>query len=243
MVDTNILINQLEDWWMKDVYENHKKNISRLQKPSSFNINPFLHPYIANFIYGDISPKSLAKALVLPRAMGTSVATTFGSKMQDFIVANIEHAQGSAISGIDIEFKDQTKEKKDLTYCQVKAGPNTINADDVRTIVGKFTKLRNKARLDKLPVQNDALIVGILYGSRKELSGSYKAIETNGYGVFIGSEFWEKLTGDNQFFEKMSVKLSEISDTLNEQEYIEDIVEKLSTSPEIIALSKLKNKS
>lgn len=240
MCDTDNLIDQLENWWMNDVYKNHKKNISRLKNPSNFNINPFLHPYITNFIYGDVSPISLAKALVLPRAMGTSVVTTFGSKMQDFIVSNIDHAKGSAISGIDIEFEDQTKEGENLVYCQVKAGPNTINADDVRTIVGKFTKLRNKARLDKLSVRNDALIVGILYGSRKELSGSYKAIEANGYGVFIGSEFWEKLTGDDKFFEKMSAKLSEISDNLNEEAYIEDIVNSLSKTPEIISLSKLK---
>ncbi|MCK5040937.1 MAG: hypothetical protein KAR62_01525 [Sphingomonadales bacterium] len=240
MVDTGILLDRLEDWWMEDVYEKHKANVKKLKKSNAFNINPFLHPYIANFVYGDISPLSLAKALVLPRAMGTSVTTTFGSKMQNFIVTNIDHAKGSAIGGVDIEFEDQTVDNKPVMYCQVKAGPNTINADDVETITKKFTKLRKKAMLDGLDLAPNSSIVGVLYGERKELSGSYLNIEAeHGYGVFVGSEFWNKLTGDVDFYDKMASKLHSISLKVNEEDYIQDIINELSETDEIVALSKL----
>ena len=55
--------------------------------------------------------------------------------MQGFISA-IQNAVGSTTSGMDIEFTDQTDGRK--KYCQLKAGPNTINADDVETIAGHF---------------------------------------------------------------------------------------------------------
>ena len=242
MVDTEDLIDKLEDWWMEDVYEKHKANAKKLKKSKAFKINPFLHPYIANFVYGDISPLSLAKALVLPRLMGTSVTTTFGSKMQNFIVTNVEHARGSGIDGIDIEFQDQTIPSRPVMYCQVKAGPNTINADDVEPIANKFTKLRNKARLDGLSLASDSSIVGVLYGTREDLSNNYLNIERkHGYGVFVGAEFWEKLTGDIDFYNKMSSKLHSVSLSINEEDYIQEIILNLSKTDEIIKLSNIGN--
>ena len=239
MIDTDLLIAQLEGWWQDDVFSKHKENVKKLGRPSSFNINPFLHPYIANFVYGDTSPISLAKALVLPRAMGTSVTTTFGKKMQDFIVANIEHAEASGIDGIDIEFKNQATAEAKKMYCQVKAGPNTINSDDVAPIGAKFTKLRNKARLDKLSLESSSLIVGVLYGCRADLSNNYLNIENkHGYGVFVGAAFWGMLTGDSDFYDKMSNKLGDLSQRFDETEYIQTTIDKLSQSKEIIALSK-----
>lgn len=239
MIDTNTLIDKLEEWWLSDVYGKHKENVNKLKKSKEFSINPFLHPYLANFVYGDISPTSLAKALILPRMMSSSITTTFGKKMQDFIVNNIEHAKGSGIAGIDIEFTDQTNSSAKTLYCQVKAGPNTINSGDVELISKKFVQLRNKARLDALDISSDSMIVGILYGERRNLSGNYLAIENeHGYGVFIGKDFWEKLTGDEKFYEKMSDKLHSISCDLNESVYVQEIIKELSETDEIIKLSK-----
>lgn len=240
MVDTDILLQALETWWRTDIYKKHKDNVKKLKNPSAFNINPFLHPYLANFVYGDTTPLSLAKALVLPRAMSTSVTTTFGGKVQKFIIDNIEHAQGSGIDGIDIEFIDQDNPARPRLYCQVKAGPNTINADDVRTIVDKFTKLRNKARLDGLAMAADSSIVGVIYGTRDELSSSYRKIEnTHGYSVHIGEIFWTKLTGDRTFYNKMVEKLHVLSAEVNEEDFMQLIIEQLAETDEILELSRI----
>ena len=239
MIDSEKILNELDAWLQKEVYSNHIKNIKKLKNPKSFKINPFLLPYIARVSFGSTSPYSLAKTLVLPRVMGTSVTTSFGSKMQDFIVDNIEHAKGSGIPGIDIEFLDQTLVERPKIYCQVKAGPNTINSDDVTTIEGKFRKLRRKANQDKLKIGANSMIVGILYGSEEELSGSYKKIrDYHNYGVHIGKEFWEKLTGDETFYHKMEQRLQNQSKAINETTLIKSIITELSETKELVSLSK-----
>ena len=43
-------------------------------------------------------------------------------------------------------------------YCQCKAGPQTINKDDVDTILGHFKRLIGKARLDRITLQMDDMI-------------------------------------------------------------------------------------
>src|SRR5690606_17298596 len=97
--------------------------------------NPFLDKYKAQFLTGNDSPESVAKALIYPRVLGTSINTTFGSKMQKFCSEVLE-GFASTTSGIDIEFIDLVDGHR--KYCQVKAGPNTINKDDVDTINRHF---------------------------------------------------------------------------------------------------------
>lgn len=84
-------------------------------------------------------------------------------------------------------------------YCQCKAGPQTINADDVATIMGHFGHLQSKARLDRLPLQIGDFIVGVLYGEPSELSGNYKNIDKT-YPVYCRREFWTHVTGDENFY-------------------------------------------
>ncbi|MFV8314842.1 PmeII family type II restriction endonuclease [Aerococcus viridans] len=88
-----------------------------------FKINPFLMKYLANFFTGSMDNESLARVLVYPRVLGTSINTTFGTQMQYF-VNEVLGSQGSLSSGIDIEFVDRIDGMK--KYCQIKAGPETI---------------------------------------------------------------------------------------------------------------------
>ena len=113
----------------------------------------------------------------------------------------------SGIDGIDIEFIDAIDGRK--KYCQCKAGPSTINSPDVATIMGHFGHLQNKARLDRLPLQIDDMIVGVLYGEPEELSANYKNIDKT-YPVYCGSEFWEHVTGDNQFYHRLTKAFGEV---------------------------------
>lgn len=152
----------------------------------------------------------MAKALVYPRILGTSLNTSFGQNIQVFISRLGQVTGGaSAIDGIDIEFTDAIDGRR--KYCQCKAGPQTINKDDVATILGHFKHVINKARLDRLPVQIDDLIVGVLYGEDENLSGNYKIVKSS-YPVYCGADFWERLTGDHDFYNRLARAFGEVVD-------------------------------
>ncbi len=84
-------------------------------KLKTFNINPFTYKYLANFYSGNNTPESIAMALILPRALGTSFTTSFGTNIQNKFCAEVLEGYGSAIDGIDIEFVDQTDGNKKNT--------------------------------------------------------------------------------------------------------------------------------
>lgn len=72
-----------------------------------------------------------------PRILGTSLNTSFGQNVQIFI-SQLQDVVGGAsgIDGIDIEFVDAIDGRR--KYCQCKTGPQTINKDDIATVLGHF---------------------------------------------------------------------------------------------------------
>lgn len=201
------IINSGKDFFRSIIIPNHIKNLEKL-KLSDFNINPFLINYLAAFLCGDTKPESIAKALLYPRILGTAITTSFGQNVQIFI-SNLEEVTGcaSGIEGIDIEFVDAIDGRR--KYCQLKAGPTTINKDDITTILGHFKYLMNKSRLDRMNLQFEDLVVGVLYGDHDNLSPFYKAIDTH-YPVLCGMTFWEHLTGDSKFYGQLSKAFGEV---------------------------------
>lgn len=220
------IIESGKEYFRKIIIPNHIGNLNSL-KLSSFNINPFLINYLAAFMCGETSPKSLAKALIYPRVLGTSINTSFGQNIQIFI-SSLSQIVGNAsgIDGIDIEFIDAIDGRK--KYCQCKAGPQTINKGDIPMILGQFKHLHNKARLDRLPLQIDDMIVGVLYGEAENLSSHYKIINSH-YPVYCGSEFWERLTGDKSFYINLAKAFGEVveEDQIDGSQLILDKVEQI----------------
>ncbi len=201
------IIESGKQYFREIIIPKHLKNLEIL-KLKDFNINPFLVNYLAAFLCGDTTPKSLAKALVYPRILGTSINTSFGQNIQIFISSLAQVAgAASGIDGMDIEFVDAVDGRR--KYCQCKAGPQTINKDDIATILGHFKHLHNKARLDRMNVQIDDMIVGVLYGTKEDLSAHYKIIDSH-YPVYCGSEFWEHLTGDTDFYHRLAKAFGEV---------------------------------
>lgn len=203
------IIESGKEYFRTIIIPNHLGNLKKL-KLADFNVNPFLVNYLAAFLCGDTKPTSLAKALVYPRILGTSLNTSFGQNIQVFI-SRLAQVTGNAsgIDGIDIEFVDALNGRR--KYCQCKAGPQTINKDDIATILGHFKHLINKARLDRLPIQLDDLIVGVLYGEEARLSGNYKVIKSH-YPVYCGADFWERITGDHDFYNRLAKAFGEVVD-------------------------------
>ncbi|MDO4957901.1 MAG: PmeII family type II restriction endonuclease [Prevotellaceae bacterium] len=201
------IIDSGKDYFRTTIIPNHIKNLEKLSL-DDFDVNPFLINYLAAFLCGNTKPESLAKALVYPRILGSSVNTTFGMSIQIFISKLSQITGGaSGIDGIDIEFVDALDGRK--KYCQCTAGPKTINKDDVATILGHFKKLIGKARLDRMPLQMDDMIVGVLFG--ENLFDDYKIINS-AYPVYCASEFWERLTGDKNFYNTLIRAFFEVMD-------------------------------
>lgn len=215
-INKHEVIKNAKEFFKKYIVESHIKNTEKLTNLSEFNINPFLTIYLANFLSGYVDSKTIAKALIYPRVLGSSITTSFGSNIQKFC-SSVLPGIGSTTPGIDIEFIDQKDNRK--KYCQIKAGPNTINKDDVITIVNHFKSMKNQARVNSLPVHLSDMIVGVLYGTNNELSSHYKTIDTeHHHPVFIGQEFWSRLTGDENFYYDLINAIIEVAEPIEKKE-------------------------
>ena len=91
------IIESGKNYFRTSIIPNHIKNLKKLRL-KDFDINPFLINYLAAFLCGETTPQSMAKALVYPRILGTSVNTSFGQNIQIFI-SQLAHIAGCA-SGI-----------------------------------------------------------------------------------------------------------------------------------------------
>nr|WP_169295721.1 PmeII family type II restriction endonuclease [Advenella sp. EE-W14] len=214
------------EWFKNNVVVNHIANTEKLKNPNEFNINPFLTPYLAGFLYDELTPESVARVLIYPRVLGTSITTSFGTLMQRFISDVLKEVYGSTTRGIDIEFIDAVDGRK--KYCQVKAGPQTINKDDVVTVHNHFRDARNLGKTNNLPVQQHDLVVGILYGEEHELNAHYKKLrDTHDYPIYIGKEFWYHLTGNKDFYHEIYVTISNVGAGVKGEQLINTVVEAL----------------
>ena len=235
--EKKIILNKARDWFLDTIAKNHIINTEKLADPSEFNINPFLVTYLANFLTGNSSPESIAKALIYPRVLGSSITTSFGTNIQKF-TSEVLSSFGSTTSGIDIEFTDQLDGHK--KYCQLKAGPNTINKDDVETIHGHFSSIQRLSRTNNLRIPSDDLIVGVLYGEHQDLSGHYLSLERQyNHPVIVGQNFWHRLTGDTMFYHDLVAAIVQVAEQANGKSVIENTIQTLAKSEKIIQLSQL----
>jgi len=219
------IVEKAKAFFKTRIAANHLSNTIKLKDLSEFNVNPFTNRYLARFAFGDDDPKSLAKALLYPRMLGTSIATTFGNELQYFC-NEVLSSFASTTSGIDIEYLDIFDERR--KYCQIKAGPTTINNDDVETIKNHFTAIKNLARTNRLTDFNPLYdcVVGVLYGDEKSLSGSYRKIARE-YTVLVGRDFWEHLSGDRSFYDKLVEAFAEVAKEMDSSKVVEEIIEEL----------------
>lgn len=218
------IIENAKEFFRNEIVQSHLDGAcERASKLSEYNVNPFLFKYLANFLTGNDDPESIARALVLPRILGSSITTSFGMKIQS-LISSLFHGLGSTTKGIDIEFIDELDGRK--KYCQLKAGPNTINYDDVTTIINHFDGVRNLARTNNLNIGINDMIVGVVYGETSELSSHYKKIGQN-YPVYVGKDFWHRLTGKEDFYFKLIDAIGEVALEVDARKVVEKTIQKL----------------
>lgn len=236
MDEKDVILQKAQSWFRETIAVNHEKNTIKLKNVAEHQINPFLLPYLANFLEGEATPISIAKALIYPRALGTSITTSFGTNIQSF-ASSVLSSYGSLIPGIDIEFIDQVDGEK--RYCQLKAGPNTINKDDVKTIADHFKDAINLAKTNKMKVSFENFAVGVIYGETKDLSSHYQRITKQyHHPVLIGEEFWYRLTGDENFYLDLIECIAQVAIEADFKSKLEDVIISLSKTDEIQDMAK-----
>jgi hypothetical protein len=220
MTETELII-KIVDYFKKNIFEKHiSSSLSKNSKLKSYNINPIVVKYLSKVLENNYSPEGVAKALYYPRVLGTSINTSFGTQIQNMFV-DLQIADGSLIKGMDIEFVDKVDGRK--KWCQLKSGPNTINSEDVKPLIKKFTDTINLARTNRAlsNVRNTDFIVGVLYGEETELSMHYKKINET-HPVIIGKDFWHRITGHEDFYNGLVSALHTSINELDTQDLIHE---------------------
>jgi hypothetical protein len=228
------LTKKIVDYFEINIFQNHiKASLNTHSKLKSYNINPIVVKYLSKVLEDKYTPEGVAKALFYPRVLGTSINTSFGTRIQSMFV-ELDIASGSLIKGMDIEFFDKIDNRK--KWCQLKSGPNTINSEDVKPLVRKFTNTINLARTNKafVGINNTDFIVGVLYGESSELSMHYKLIDKT-HPVIIGRDFWHRITGFPNFYDGLVLALHKCINNLDTNDFIvkgcESLTDEILRSP------------
>ena len=230
----NELIVKIVEYFEINIFKNHiEASLKRNAKLKSYNINPIVVKYLSKVLEDDYTAKGVAKALYYPRVLGTSINTSFGSRIQNMFV-ELDLANGSLIKGMDIEFIDKIDNRE--KWCQLKSGPNTINSEDVKPLIRKFTNTINLARTNSAfkGINNNDFIVGVLYGEVNELSMHYKTIDKT-HPVIIGKDLWHRITGFPNFYNGLVEQLHLSILTIDTKDFINkgcsDLEEEIKNSP------------
>jgi hypothetical protein len=234
---TQQLLDAAADWFRDTIIVKHKQGAREFLRESRLNINPFTVHYLAKVVGTGADPLSIARALLYPRILGTSINTSFGTNFQKFITSQFANAEGSVVEGMDIEFVDHLDGRR--KFSQIKLGVETINHDDVKTIVDKFKHLLRFARTNGLEVRQEDLIVGVLTGQEGALNNNYRKIRADGWRIEVGGGFWERLTGEPRTMDLLVESMRLAAVNYVDDGWLDDLVLELSRKPFIVQLSNI----
>lgn len=207
-----ILATNIQEYLRENLYVAHQRNsFEKNSRLKSYKINPLTVRYLSKTLVDGFTPEGVAKALYFPRVLGTSLVTTFGTTIQNMFI-ELGIAEPSLLDGMDIQFIDTVDGQ--LKYCQLKAGPNTLNSDDVSPMKSKFDRIRNRARTNGQLINNNDMIVGVIYGNREVLSQHYLRIDKE-YPVHIGQELWLRITGFDDLYTILETKINTLIDDMD----------------------------
>ncbi|MCH7870938.1 MAG: hypothetical protein IID33_04485 [Planctomycetes bacterium] len=106
--------------------------------------------------------------------------------------------------------------------------------DDVDTIGGHFRGIIAVARTNNINIGYDNLVVGVLYGAPGDLSAHYHRITRDyNHPVYVGQEFWQRLTGDEIFYDQLIDALASVAVDADFSKELENVITELSKSDTI----------
>ena len=224
------LTDEFGNWFDTNVIQNNIKNLEELRSSKSLNINPYLAPYVTFATTGSMTETSLASSLIVARTFVTSLNTSFGMQLQKALPKFFSTVFGSPTTGVDVEFDDFVDGKH--KFAQIKAGPATINQPDVEPIHESFQKIKRKARLDGLELNDSNFVIGVFYGTESDLSANYRKLRDRyGYSVYAGNELWKRLTGIDDLQSRLVEACGQVAQRYDLQAVIADVASDLADDP------------
>lgn len=199
------LLNAIINYFRDEIFQPHLEELeNEYANLNSYASNLFLLPYLSKIIEGEFNAAGTGKALFFARTLSTSINTSFGSHIKKVLVNNgLAQSYGQSRSNIII-FTDQTTDI--LTGCLLKSGPNTINSGDKSGIRDKLDNLHDV----------DSRAIGVIYGSHNELNNHYIQLEED-YEIFVGQDFWHRITGFHSFYDDLTVQLNNLAESLQSE--------------------------
>ncbi len=200
------LRKEMKQFFKEEFAETIKEKLKTGHSIDDLSVNPLILIALSSGVFGSPTSANMAKALLYPRVFGTSINTSFGEKMQRLCIRYLG-AKASGVAGMDIEFFDLIDKKPVLM--QLKAGPNTINSKDVKPILQEMAQAYRLLRQNGIGKSMPIFAIGVTYGTTEELNGNYKKILSSSVmgqlftPIFVGQDFWYRLTGDKNFYSEM----------------------------------------
>lgn len=193
------IIESGKDYFRRIIIPSHLKNLKTL-KLKDFNVNPF------TLIYINVSPESLAKALVYPRVWEVCSKSASRDDIAPFVQNLLRAVDSEPVLDSMIEFDDAIDGRR--KYCLFSHSTD-LDRKQMNCILTRFKHIMNEKSQGGLSFRMDDLIVGVLFGEPYELSDNYTTIQTC-YTVYCGTEFWERLTGDELFYHRLVKAFCEV---------------------------------
>jgi hypothetical protein len=145
------------------------------------------------YLYKALGTESATEIVdeILKAYLSASDEGLFGDAFFEPIAKAVSGGTVSPSEGVDIAVETENRYKA----ISVKSGPNPFNSSQVKRQSDEFETLRR--RLTKLRKQFDP-ILGHSYGKKQT-----PPTKTKVYRDVSGQRFWEELTGDSEFYQKL----------------------------------------
>lgn len=179
---------------------------------------------------GFTSTEEAVEFYVYQRITRSAVTSWGQGALEDLCIVSgseeIPRDENVSVSGKAFDMKKQKQEE--TYYIQLKSGPNTMNVGMVNSLNDMIEEIEDKHR--------DAIgILGMTYGRPQQVSSQIRG-NLNDFDekALIGKEFWEFLTGDENYYYDLIARIDRISKEASEQfdrtflEAVDDKIEELS---------------
>ena len=161
------------------------------------------------YLYKALGTESATEIVdeILKAYLGASDEGIFGDTFFEPIAQAVSGGTVAPSEGVDIAIETSDRYKA----ISVKSGPNPFNASQVKRQSDEFETLRR--RLTKLRKQFDP-ILGHSYGKKQTPSTKTKV-----YRDISGQRFWEEMTGDAEFYQKLITLMEDSVIKKHREEY------------------------
>lgn len=177
-------------------------NEKRLEKVSKLRLNEILkrkNPYL--FKAKNIQTSEELIKYILDAFLSSQEETIFGNLMEELAIFvcekifNGQKAEKGKFKSIDLIFKKE----KNIYIVSIKSGIHWGNKDQISEMKKNFKRAK-KILINEGATNKIIAVNGCMYGKDNKP-------KKKNYYKYCGQEFWEFVTGDNEFYQKIIIPL------------------------------------